>query len=413
MSLYISPNGMSRLGDLLLREFAGDWKELRFAVAYAKMSGLDHIYSSLKTFASDPSRSVLGSIGIDQLGTSYEALAALLSILQPPTHKVFICHNARSKAGVGSPTFHPKLWLFSKPGHGLLLVGSGNLTQGGLYSNYEVGFVRELNLGNSDDAACFSAALAALDRWSDPGHGDVVALSQSTLDRLHAAGLVVSEDQQKTAARAVARVRSIAGGGNASIDVSDLLPGEDLALPPVPSQRASRQRPPTAITVPTGPIAVFSHHAVFAIELTTASKTEIYLAKKPLREDPSFFGFPFTGLTTPRRRGNPPQPQCDPWPICDVTLYDATGGTLSLSAHPIKLWQYHVGAHANQDVRLYIDAAIQRHITSGSVLRMTRAPRPAIDYQIDILLPGSPAFAAAHAICTLPLPNSSRHYGWA
>jgi len=409
MSIYISPNGVSRLGDLLLREFANDWKELRFAVAYAKMSGVDHIYSPLKAFASDPSRSVSGSIGIDQLGTSYEALAALLSLLQPPTHKLFICHNARSTSSVASPTFHPKLWLFSKSGHGLLLVGSGNLTQGGLYSNYEVGFVRLLDLSNSDDASCYSAALAALDRWSDPRNGDVVALSQSSLDRLHAAGLVVSEDQQKTAARAVARVRSIAGGGNASGDVRDLLPGVDLNPPPVPSHRAIRQRPPTTPPVPTGPIPVFAGHAVFAIELTTATKTEIYLAKKPLLEDPSFFGFPFTGLTKPRRPGNPPQPQCDPWPICDVTLHDATGGVRSLNAHPIKLWQY----LANQDVRLYIDATIQSHITSGSILCMTRAPRPAIDYQIDIFLPGNPAFAAARALCTLPIPRSSRHYGWA
>ena len=36
-------------------------------------------------------------------------------------------------------TFHPKLYLFKSDDHAEMVMGSGNLTEGGLYTNYEAG----------------------------------------------------------------------------------------------------------------------------------------------------------------------------------------------------------------------------------------------------------------------------------
>lgn len=135
MSVYVGPGGTHRLGDILRAEFMADWITVRFAVAYAKMSGIDHLYEVLAHFASTQGRTLTATIGIDQHGTSYEALAALLALLVPHGHEVFVCHNPRSTGSAASPTFHPKLWIFHDTNIAKLLVGSGNLTQGGLFTN--------------------------------------------------------------------------------------------------------------------------------------------------------------------------------------------------------------------------------------------------------------------------------------
>lgn len=68
-------------------------------------------------------------VGIDSRVTNSEALHALHS-LQIDTH---IFHNPQF-----AHTFHPKIYLFEATNqHAQLLMGSSNLTQGGLYTNYE------------------------------------------------------------------------------------------------------------------------------------------------------------------------------------------------------------------------------------------------------------------------------------
>src|SRR5215208_49060 len=100
MSLYVGPGGAERLGDILRAEFTGSWTAARFATAYAKMSGVDHLHDVLATFASAGGRTLSASIGIDQHGTSYEALAALLALFAPHGHDLFVCHNPRSKGAI-------------------------------------------------------------------------------------------------------------------------------------------------------------------------------------------------------------------------------------------------------------------------------------------------------------------------
>ena len=71
-------------------------------------------------------------------GTSAEALALLRSI----SRKVFVYHKHHLQ------TFHPKVYLFddgqNPPTDAILLVGSSNLTGGGLYQNIEANLALEL-----------------------------------------------------------------------------------------------------------------------------------------------------------------------------------------------------------------------------------------------------------------------------
>ncbi|MDQ3388027.1 MAG: phospholipase D family protein [Gemmatimonadota bacterium] len=424
MSLYVGPGGTERLGDILRAEFQATWTAARFATAYAKMSGINHVYDILATFASTDGRTLRATIGIDQHGTSYEALAALLTLFAPHGHELFVCHNPRIKGSIASPTFHPKLWLFDDGAQAKLLVGSGNLTQGGLYTNYEVGTVQDLDLHAPLDRHVFDGAIRMLDRWTNLSFRDVKRLDQQLLDDLFNANLVLSEDEIRRASRTSARARVLSGGRTETTSIGGaVFQGEDFQAPPTLRARAPRNQPPAAAPLGAGgttrrpaataPVApVVPQNLVFYTHLSQTEKTEIYLAQAPLRDDPAFFGLPFTGRTEPRRAGNPPQPQASPWPLSDVTVYDATGVADSCLELPTKMWQYMEGANANKDVRIYLSAKLQSFIVNGSVCVIARDPRPGIDYAISIYAPGHPDFARYDAKCVTSLPNSPRRYGW-
>ncbi len=424
MSIYSGPDGSQRLGDLLMDALAGHWTQFRAAVAYAKMSGIDHIHGAVSAFAGATGKSVRLTVGIDQHGTSYEALAALIDLLAPHGHGIYVRYNPRSSAGAPSPTFHPKLWLFSDGHEALLMVGSGNLTAGGLYTNHEVGTAELLRTGDAQEGARIAEAEAFLDRCCDTSKGDVVALDDPMLDRLAAANLVLSEAELRKIARTSARARVLAGGRGAAKSVGDVIfRGESPDPPPDVTIRAPRRSPATGAssssksvtagrTSSGGTAQVLPQHDVLYIHLLTRDKTELYLAKAPTVDDPAFFGLPFTGRTKPRRAGNPSQPQADPWPLVDVDVHTSSGGTKSWTDLRAKVWQYTEGRSANDDVRIFIGARIQNEIDDGSVMVLTRDPGGGLDYKIDTYAPGHPDFPAHDALCTRALPGSTRRYGW-
>jgi len=70
------------------------------------------------------------TIGIDAGGTSVEGLVNLMDALENRGN-IWIFRNANSS------TFHPKIYLFRNEELADLVIGSGNLTEGGLFTNYE------------------------------------------------------------------------------------------------------------------------------------------------------------------------------------------------------------------------------------------------------------------------------------
>ncbi|HET7589785.1 MAG TPA: hypothetical protein VFK14_06325 [Solirubrobacterales bacterium] len=160
-----------------------------------------------------------------------------------------------------------------------------------------------------------------------------------------------------------------------------------------------------------GPI----HDALYMDIATRTVTTEIYLAKRALKEDPAFFRHPFTGWTEPKKKSSPSQPQLDPKPIVEIRLLGASGAPDPdhvYSGHELKMWEY-VKGRANGDVRVTIPQPMRRSLPEGCILEMRRRPIPAgLDYRLDFLTPGSSAWAVARAKAVLPLPNSLRKMGW-
>ena len=104
-------------------------------VAYAKNSGVGRLYSDLNNFSTNGGRSE-AIIGIDQNITSYQALVNLSTLVGP---NMYIHHDK------GSISFHPKVYLFGNSNIEKVLIGSSNLTGGGLYINFEANIGLELD----------------------------------------------------------------------------------------------------------------------------------------------------------------------------------------------------------------------------------------------------------------------------
>lgn len=116
-----------QLGNRLIELLdSSDYHTLNIAVAFAKNSGVLRIKDSLERFRKRGGK-VNAYIGVDLGGTSYEALTALLL----HTDSLNLVHSERGQ------TFHTKIYQFVGADKGLVVVGSHNLTGGGLWTNYE------------------------------------------------------------------------------------------------------------------------------------------------------------------------------------------------------------------------------------------------------------------------------------
>jgi hypothetical protein len=152
---------------------------------------------------------------------------------------------------------------------------------------------------------------------------------------------------------------------------------------------------------------------VLYIDIAKANKTEIYLAKAPLEDDPSFFGWPFRGRTKPKpgSAGGLPQPQR--FAAVSLEVLDGSGLVAHVKRnHSMKMWRYTQGASANDDFRLGIPAEFLRVLPKRCILEMRRQRSSSLDYAMRFLRPGSRAWTAARARTTRRLPNSRRRFGW-
>lgn len=137
------------------------WNDARsawFAVAWARRSGLTLLEPAIKCLR-DRHRSVRALIGIDQHGSTEEALSLAMALFS----EARVYHDSsRFK------TFHPKLYVVEADGRARAVIGSGNLTEGGLSINYELALQIDLDLTDVGDATILQDFRAWFDRrWAD------------------------------------------------------------------------------------------------------------------------------------------------------------------------------------------------------------------------------------------------------
>ncbi|WP_338339162.1 phospholipase D family protein, partial [Xanthomonas euvesicatoria] len=193
-------DGTDRLLDHIRGALKADlFHEIRFAIAYAKSGPLERLqadFASWKSKAAGRNAKII--LGIDQKGTSVQALTLALSIFD----QVYVANTA------GSSTFHPKMYLFQGATLGRAIIGSHNLTVGGTETNLEAGV--ELDYPLPAEAGDFNPFVAA---WDGVVASPIAKpLTAALLQQLSNMGLLLDESAAVSAGAAKKASVKSAGG---------------------------------------------------------------------------------------------------------------------------------------------------------------------------------------------------------
>lgn len=185
------PHG-SQLGKLFLSELANPEPPTAVTIvsAFVARATIHRLKSRLRELHAAGTKVRL-VIGVDMGGTSKEVLQELCS--WSPI-EVFVFKN--KKAGV---TFHPKIYVIERDHVAEFFVGSNNLTDGGLFKNYE-GAVH-LSYSLPADAASLTAAKSELSKFLTPDAPVAKLLDKEYLTKLLARSDIPSEAESRQRAR--------------------------------------------------------------------------------------------------------------------------------------------------------------------------------------------------------------------
>lgn len=138
MSIEIRDNAKNPIAEVINNAFSSA-KEVKIAVAFLKWSGIEVIEKNLNSFLDNNGKLKI-IVGLDFFTTEPAAIQYFLD-LNKDNPKVEIRYypipNSRNEA----TAFHPKLYLFEGGENYVTVIGSSNLTKGGLCENVEINTV--------------------------------------------------------------------------------------------------------------------------------------------------------------------------------------------------------------------------------------------------------------------------------
>lgn len=146
-------------------------------MAFVKRSGVQHIESHILEAIKQQKR-VRIAVGIDHNGTSQEGLEELLACCHAPG-EIWINHCNEPYV-----TFHPKVYLFENDSDAIAIIGSHNLTEGGLYTNDEASAIHWLDLKDDEDTKLLQELSAYFDIWCNPESENSKKLDIELLQKL-------------------------------------------------------------------------------------------------------------------------------------------------------------------------------------------------------------------------------------
>ncbi len=429
MDFISQPFSAMRLGTFLQEHLSDpQWIVFRAAVAFVKRSGTQYIRQSLLEFSNRAE--VKLSVGIDLFGSSREGLNDLIEAT--PGGQVFVFRNN------GPYTFHPKIYLFKRQDRADIAVGSGNLTGGGLFTNYEASLVATLHLADPADAAFLLTVEQTLDLWSLPQEGSCYQLTPEFLEQLVAAGLVRSETQLAVMQQQVAATTQPPAQPSTEAPTTGPQTGPapapplfvTVAVPPpppiptTPSPAVQEEIEPETVELPN--IAAVPPPGIvpqqiggatsFVMTLqntdvgfgqTTAGTSrrspEVFIPLAALDQNPAFWTFPdqFTpdngwNATHPNRRNG-----FGKMDRMNVPMRIGVVREVRMFFNPRK-----------GDFRLG-NEALRSAGNVGDILLVRRVnPVNGFEYDVQIAPQGSPLYGQLNPLCSTTVPNSQKRFGY-
>lgn len=392
IALVHHPDGEPKLGDLLRANLCvARWRVFRAAVAFAKISGTKHLCPHLSQFSQRGA--VKLSVGVDHKGTSFEALDALLASLSSKG-QVYVFHNEAQS------TFHPKVYLFSNDQDAECFIGSGNLTEGGLFTNCEFFVQLKLDRKDSADSQLLTAIEAVLDSWSNPALETVRRLTRELLRQLQASSLVPTEAQMREAEK---MIRS-ASASKAPATVTPAIFGK-ATFKPAPkiaiAVRRERGSAPSPSAIPSrtpqGFVMTLQRTDVGIGQVTAGTSKrspEIFIPLAAREANPEFWGWQAQFKQDAAKPGK--------WDRMRVRMRLGTDIIeVNMMTWPDK-----------HDFRLR-NAALRDAGVIDDVLRIETAPAgTGYDYYAEVIPQGSSDYAKYRGNCINPVRNSKKRWGY-
>jgi len=365
MKFIAHPYDSHRLGDFLLEGLSSAAANFTGAAAFAQRSGVSHLIAAIRTFSQ--TRPFQLTVGVDLTGTSIEALEMLLEA-RGASARLFVLHNPAA-------TFHPKIFRFDRGDRWEAYSGSGNLTKGGLFRNYEAGFVAVLDKNSDEDVALNDRLDAEFARWSDTTSAVVRELTPALVRQLADCKLALRERTQSRVRAAARREAGTATGTS---------PFGTLAVPPPPPAPAPAAPPRVATTT-----------FVMTLQHTDTrrpgSSPEIFVPKTARDLRPDFWGWPdrFVQQGAAMNRYNMP---------------------FRFRGRPEPSTMF---AYTNRTEFRLRNLAMCSAARIGDIFRVRHdSADPDSVYEVDILRAGSAEHGRELARCTVPAANSTRTYGY-
>ena len=335
----------------------GQYRTFRFAVAFARWSGLHLIDEQLRAFAREPGNRIDGFVGVDLGGTTIEALTYLSEL---PNTRLRVV-----RSGMSHVVFHPKVYAFEGPEEWAAIVGSSNLTTGGLYSNIESFLVIQ---GNPTDGAVLEALFVPYETapFSDANVRDVDAslLREIAADLDHYTTDPPDRQQPGTSSPP-------------PLDpdfVSPRPPGRPPEQPPEGRKAAPGSPPAAPVVVP-----VASEQLYMELWDETGGGTQVQIAKRVFLE---FFGASDTATTY-------------------ITLDTPEGRITGLRLQAFDNVTYRIGLP-------FVGNSPAQSGRRG-VLRFTRTAPD--HYRVEQRLQGDPEYSAWRSRCDTETVDRHKHWG--
>jgi hypothetical protein len=340
------------MGDCLNQLLSsGTYSKLKIVVAFAKQSGIGRLFTNLMNFRNSGG-SIEAVVGIDHQITTFQALHQLSTL---SGNNLFIHHDR------GVTDFHPKVYIFERQNTpDAIVIGSSNLTTGGLYLNYEANVLLSPQGTNED-----RTFITDLDGYYNSLLGDTNTQrgTAALLAQLYTQGLILDETRTRSFTTIVNRIRTI----------------------PFTGRRRAARVPPLPAPVHPVPIGVPTIFAMTlsAFDVSPRSQDPVILVPiASLKQHPAFWEWPhlftLSGGGFPERYTN-----------ASVRLPNA-------APHRIiaRLYYY----DRKKEFRLQCEP-IKRNGRPGDIVVIRKNYTGNIEYEIELIPQISPQFRRRLVLC--------------
>lgn len=352
------------MGDCLNQLLSsGNYTKLKIVVAFAKQSGIGRLFNNLMNYRNSGGN-LEAVVGIDHRITTYQALQQLSTL---SNNNLFIHHDR------GATDFHPKVYIFEKDNSPeAILIGSSNLTTGGLYANYEANVL--LSPQSTQDDAGFLTDINSFYN-SLLRDTNTKKATANLLSQLYTQGLIIDETRTRSFAAIANRISNIPFTGRK----------RTIRVPVSPI------RPQTvSLAIPSAFVMTLS-----AFDVSPRSQDPVILIPiRALQQSPSFWEWPYSftlsGGGYPARYAN-----------AIVNL-----PRLPSQRIIIRLYYY----DRKKEFRLQCEP-IKRNGHPGDIVLIEKLTTEQVEYEITLVPASSVGYRKQLALCRTKV-SPQKHYGY-